>query len=169
MECPRCGSTEFTKLSLLYEQGSSTFHARSGGVGLAIGTGGADLVLGQARTKGEFQTKLSNRVSPPHKWSYWKTVTGGLIGLLVLEFILGYAHTFLGYGGNFRQQISWLGWSYVGFLVFVLGLVVSYNSRTFPKRYRAWDRSYICRRCGHVIQVEQPVSSQPDVAHEARS
>jgi hypothetical protein len=168
MECPRCTSTEFTKLSLLYEQGSSTFHARSSGLGLAIGTGGADLVLGQARTKGKIQTRLSNKVSPPRKWSYWKTVVGGLIGLLVLEFILGYVHTFLGYGGNFEQQLSWIGWSYFGFLVFLLGLAVWYNSRVFPKRYHAWDRSFMCRRCGRVVEVERSAPSQPHLAQEVR-
>lgn len=162
MECPLCTSTEFTKLSLLYEQGSSTFHARSSGLGLAIGTR-ADLVLGQARTKGEIQTRLSNNVSPPHKWSYWKTVVAGLIGFLVLEFSLGYAHTFLGYGGNFNRQLPRLLWSYVGLLVFVLGMVVWYNSRAFPKRYRIWDRSFMCRRCGHVVEVERSAPSQPQL------
>lgn len=168
MECPRCTSTEFTKLSLLYEQGSSTFHARSGGAGLAIGTGGADLVLGRARTRGEIQTKLSKRVSPPHKWSSWKVVIGGLIGLPVLEFSLGYAHTFLGYGGNFQQQLSWLGWSYFGFLFFVLGFVLWYNSLVFPRRYRAWNHSFMCRRCGHVVEVERSAPSQPHLAKEVR-
>lgn len=167
MECPRCASTEFTRLSLLYEQGSSTFHARSGGLGLAIGTG-ADLVLGHARTKAEIQTRLSNKVSPPRKWSYWKTVVAGLVGLMVLEFCLGYAHTFLGYGGNIRQQLDWLGWSYLGLLVFALGLVVWYNWRVFPRRYRAWDHSFMCRRCGHVMQVARPARSQPPVAQEGR-
>jgi hypothetical protein len=167
MECPRCTSTEFTKLSLLYEQGSSTFQSRSGGLGLAIGTG-ADLVLGQARTKGEIQTRLSNKVSPPRKWSYWKTVVSGLIGLLVLEFSLGYAHTFLGYAGNFNQQLSWIGWSYFGFLVFLLGLAVWCNSRVFPKKYHAWDRSFMCRRCGHIVEVERSAPSQPHLAQEVR-
>ena len=168
MECQQCGSTEFTKLSLINEQGSSTLDAHSGALGLAIGTGGADLVLGQARTKGEIQTKLSNRVSPPHKWSYWKTVVGGLIGLMVLEFMLGYAHTFLGYGGNFNQQLSWLVWSYLGLLVFVLGFVVWYNSRVFPKRHRIWDRSFMCRRCGHIMQVDRPAQRQTHLAQEVR-
>lgn len=168
MECLRCRSTEFTKLSLVYEQGSSTLRASSGGLGLAIGTGGADLVLGRARTKGEIRTKLATRISPPHKWSYWKSVVGGLIGLMALQFALGYAHTFLGSGGNFRQQLNWLGWSYFGFLVFVLGVVLWYNSRVFPKRYRIWDCSFMCRRCGHVFQVERPAAPQPHLIQEAR-
>jgi len=167
MECPRCTSTEFTKLSLLCDQGSSTFHARSSGLAMAIGTG-AELVLGQARTKGEIQTRLSNKVSPPRKWSFWKAVFGGLIGLLVLEFSLGYAHTFFGYGGNFSHQLGWFIWSYLGLLVFVLGLIVWYNFRAFPRRYRAWDRSFMCRRCGHVIQVEGSAQSRQRVAQEGR-
>lgn len=168
MECLQCGSTEFTKLSLIHEQGSSTLHAVSGGLGLTFGMGGADLVLGRARTRGEIQTKLSKRVSPPHKWSYWKTIVGGLIGLMVLEFALGYAHTFLGYGENFRRQLDWLAWPYIGLLGFVLGLIVWYNFQAFPRRYRAWDRSFMCRRCGHVIQVERSAQSQQPVAQEGR-
>ena len=169
MECLQCGSTDLTKLSLVYEQGSSTLHARSDGLGLAIWTGGANLVLRRARTKGEIETILSKRVSPPHKWSYWKTVVGGLIGLMVLEFTLGYAHTFLGFGGNFNRQLPWLLWSYLCLLVFVLSMVVWYNSLVFPEQYRIWDRSFMCRRCGHVIQVELITPSQPHLIQGARS
>jgi hypothetical protein len=88
IECPKCNSTEFTKLSLIHAQGFSDVEARSRGCGLLFGSGGADLAFGSFRTKGEIQTRLSQRVSPRHKWSYWKIVVGGLIGLLILEFIL---------------------------------------------------------------------------------
>ncbi len=168
IECPQCGSTELTKLSILYEQGLSMLRARSGGLGLAIGAGGADLFLGKARTKGEIQTRLSERVSPPRKCSYWKIVVGGLIGLMVLEFILGYTHTFLGYGGNFNRQLSWLVWSYLGLLIFVLAFVVWYNSWVFPKRHQIWDRSFMCGRCGHIIQVARPAQRQTHLVQEAR-
>src|SRR5579875_3444304 len=114
IECPTCGSTEFTKLSLVYAEGFSDLNASSRGWGLIVGSGGADLGFGNVRTKGQIQTRLSQRVSPPRKWSYWKILVGGLIGMLVLEFILGYIDTFLRTGGNFNQQLAWFGYAWLG-------------------------------------------------------
>lgn len=153
IECPKCNSTEFTKLSLIYASGFSNLEARSRGWGLLFGNGGADVALGSFRTKGEIQTRLSQRVSPPHKWSYWKIMVGGLIGLLIFEFILGNVDTFLRMGGNFNQQLAWLGYSYLGVVASALCVAFWYNHSVIPKRHRVWDRSFMCRRCGHVLQM----------------
>ncbi|MGH9400705.1 MAG: hypothetical protein ACRD2P_01200 [Terriglobia bacterium] len=56
IECPKCGSTEFTKLSLIHAEGLSGLNAHSCGWGLMFGSGGADLGFGKFRTKGEIQT-----------------------------------------------------------------------------------------------------------------
>lgn len=104
--CPQCGSTEFTKLSLIYADGFSNLDAQSRGWGFLVGSGGADLGFGKFRTRGAIQTRLSQKASPPRKWSYWKILFGGLIGLWVLEFFLGYIDSFLHYGGNFNQQLA---------------------------------------------------------------
>ncbi|MGH9440281.1 MAG: hypothetical protein ACRD22_21035 [Terriglobia bacterium] len=156
IECPKCGSTEFTKLSLIYAEGFSKLEARSRGWGLIVGSDGADLAFGKFRTKGQIQTKLSQKLSPPRKWSYWKIAFGGLVGLLVLEFILGYVDTFLRVGGNFNQQLAWLGYSYIGAVAFILCLAFRYNFGVFPRRYHLWDRSFMCRRCGHILELLQP-------------
>jgi hypothetical protein len=159
IQCPQCGSTEFTKLSLIYVEGFSDLEARSRGWGLFFGSGGGDLGIGRLRTKGEIQTKLSQKVSPPRKWSYWKIVIGGLIGLLILEFILGYVDTFLRTGGNFNQQLAWFGYGYLGVVAFILFLAIRYNIAVFPRRYRIWDRSFMCRSCGQIAQL--PLPSDP--------
>jgi hypothetical protein len=159
MQCPQCGSKEFTKLSLIYAEGFSDLKARSRGWGLLFGSGGADFGLGTFRTKGEIQTRLSQRVSPPHKWSYWKIVVGGLIGLLILEFALGYLDTFLRVGGNFNQQLAWFGYGYLAVIAFIFLLACRYNFAVFPRRYRVWDRSFMCRSCGHIAQL--PLPSDP--------
>jgi hypothetical protein len=156
VECPECGSTQFTKLSLVYAQGFSELKARSRGWGLVFGSGGADLALGSVRTKGEIQTRLSQSVSPPRKWSYGKIVFGGLTGLLVLEFILGYVDTFLHTGGNFNDQFAWFGYGYLGAIVLILFLAFRYNFVVFPRRRRIWSRSFMCRSCGHIAQFDRP-------------
>ncbi|HEV2500729.1 MAG TPA: hypothetical protein VGY31_14220 [Terriglobia bacterium] len=156
VECPQCGSNEFTKLSLVYAQGFSNLEARSRGWGLIFGSGGADLGFGKFRTKGEIQTRLSQNVSPPRKWSCWKILFWGLIGLMVLEFILGYADSFLRIGGNFNQQLAWFGYSYLGVVAFILCLAFRYNFSVFPRRFRFWNRSFMCRRCGHILRLPTP-------------
>jgi hypothetical protein len=159
VECPMCGSTQFRKVSLVYAEGFSDLDARSRGWGLFFGSGGADLAIGSFRTKGEIQTRLSQRVSPPRKWSYWKIIFGGLIGLLILEFVLGYVDTFLRPGGNFNQQLAWFGYGYLSLVALILILAFRYNIGVFPKRYRLWDRSFMCRSCGYIAQLS--LSSNP--------
>lgn len=156
IECPQCGSNEFTKLSLVCAQGFSNLEARSRGWGLMFGNGGADLGFGKFRTKGEIQTRLSQKVSPPSKWSYWKILFWGLIGLLVLEFILGYVDTFLRVSRNFDQQLTWFGYGYLGVVAFILCLAVRHNFSVFPRHFHMWNRSFMCRRCGHVLQLPEP-------------
>ncbi|MGH9396245.1 MAG: hypothetical protein ACRD18_05280 [Terriglobia bacterium] len=156
IECPKCGSTEFTKLSLIYAEGLYDLNTRSRSWGLVFRSGGPDLAFGKITTQGEIQTRLSQKISPPCKRSYWKIVFGGLVGLLVLEFILGYVDTFLRAGGNFSHQLAWFGYSYVGVVTFILCLAFRYNIAVFPNRYRLWDQSFMCRRCGHVLQLPKP-------------
>lgn len=155
IECPQCGSTEFTKVSLIYAEGFSDLEAHSRGWGLMVGGGGADLGFGKFRTKGEIQTKLSQQVSPPCKWFYWKILFGGLIGLLILEFMLGYVDTFLRVGGNFNQQLAWFGYAWLGIVAFVLCVAFRHNVWTVPKRRHIWNRSFMCRCCGHVLQLPE--------------
>jgi hypothetical protein len=157
VECPKCGSMEFTKVSMVYAEGISNLEARSRGWGLLFGSGGADLGFGSFRTRGEVQTRLSQKLSPPRKWYYWKIVFGGLIGLLVLEFILGYVDTFLRAGGDFNHQLAWFGYGYLGVLALVVVLAFRYNIAVFPKRHRVWDRSFMCRSCGHIAQISPPL------------
>lgn len=153
IECPTCESTEFTKLSLIYAEGLSDLNARSRGWGLLFGGGGADIALGSIRTKGEIQTRLSKSSSPPRKWSYWKIAFGGLIGLLVLEFTLGYVDTLLRVSGDFNQQLAWLGYGWLGVFTFLFCLAGRHNFGIYPRRYRIWERSVMCRCCGYVLQL----------------
>ena len=87
MECSVCQSTNLVKVSLAYEQGLSEYKGRSRSHGLSLGTGGLGLWGGRAKTTGTFQTRLSARLSPPTKRSYWKTFKWWLAGLFILWFV----------------------------------------------------------------------------------
>ncbi len=146
---------EFRKLSLMYAEGVSDLKARSRGWGVLVGSGVADVGFGKFTTKGEIQSRLSQKVSPPHKWSYWKIIFGCLVGLLVLEFILGYVDTVLRSGANFSQQLAWFGYGWLATIAFILFLAFRHNIWTVPNRRRLWDRSFMCHRCGHIVQRPQ--------------
>ena len=62
MDCSICQSTNLVKVSLAYEQGLSEYKGRSRSSGLSLGTGGLGLWGGRAKTKGTFQTRLSERL-----------------------------------------------------------------------------------------------------------
>ena len=169
IECPKCGSMEFKKLSLVYVEGLSDLKARSRGWGVLVGSSGTNLGFEKFTTTGEIQSRLSQQVSPPHKRSYWKIVFGGLVGLLVLEFMLGYMDMFLRASGTFNQQLTWFGYSWLGILVFILGVTFRHNVWTVPKGYRAWDRSFMCRLCGGILKYPQPEGDDHDRRHKGKS
>ncbi|MGH9395679.1 MAG: hypothetical protein ACRD18_02350 [Terriglobia bacterium] len=151
------------KLSLIHAEGFSDLKARSRGWGLLMGSGGADLGFGKFRTTGKIQTRLSQKVSPPRKWSYWKIIFGGLIGLLVLEFVLGYVDTFLPAGGNFNHQLAWFGYTWLGAVAFVLCVTFRHNIWTVPQLCRRWDRSFMCRCCGNIVPQAEQADCAPNV------
>jgi hypothetical protein len=153
MECSVCHSTNLVKVSLAYEQGLSDYQGQSRSRGLFAGTGGLGLWGGRTTSTGTSQTRLSARLSPPTKWSYWTTLKVWFAGLLVLWFVgiaLTPANTYK--AKEFIHEFTWAVDAYMGALVFFGWLVWRYNRRVFPVRRRSWDRSFLCRRCGEIAQ-----------------
>jgi hypothetical protein len=152
MECSECGSTEFTRLALVYAQGFSELKARSRGWGLGLALEGPVLGFGRARTQGSLQTKLSQVASPPRKKSYWKIIKwGSLISAMVWWGLL-YLTALPGGPKTLRNLFPWIEYFNAGLFILALGLTCRYNGFIFPKRYASWDRSFMCRRCGNVAQ-----------------
>jgi len=154
MECSVCHSTNLVKVSLAYEQGFSDYQGNSRSRGLSLGTGGAGLWRGWTRSTGTLQNRLSSRLNPPRKWSYWTTLKLWIAGLIVL-WSVGVAFTPAGArkADEFIRDFSWGLDAYVGLLVFLGWFVWRYNHRIFPVRRRNWDRSFLCRRCGNTVLI----------------
>jgi hypothetical protein len=157
--CPQCGSREFRKLSLVYAEGFSKLKMW----GILAGTGGGDLAFGRFRTKGGVQTALSRKVAPPAKMSYWKILRWSFVGLFILVFSIGYTDTFLLRGRSFQLQFGWILYPYLWTVLFILCFAFWCNRRVVPRRYRLWDRSFMCCSCGHILQIAEP-SDSPDRA-----
>ena len=156
MECPVCHSTNLVKVSLAYEQGLSGYQGQSRSRGLVLGTGGLGFWGGRTMSTGTSQARLSARLSPPSRWSYWTTLKVWLAGLLVLCFVGGTLTPENAYKAReFIHELTWALDAYSGALVFAGWLVWRYNRRIFPVKRRNWDHSFLCRRCGEIAQHAQ--------------
>jgi hypothetical protein len=151
MECSVCKSTNLVKVSLAYEQGLSEYMGRSRSGGLSLGTGGLGVWGGRAKTTGTFQTRLSERLSPPAKRSYWKTFKWWLAGLIILWFVGTAVQENAHNVKEFSRAFDWAMDAYAAALVFLWCLIWRYNHRVFPVQRRRWDCSFMCRRCGDIL------------------
>ena len=154
MESSVCHSTNLVKVSLAYEQGLSDYKGQSRSRGLFAGTGGLGLWGGRTTTTGTSQSRLSARLSPPTKWSYWTTLKVWFAGLIVLCFVGGALMPVNALKAkDFVRELGWGLDAYVGLLISFGWLVWRYNRRVFPARRRNWDHSFLCRRCGNTLLI----------------
>jgi hypothetical protein len=150
-QCPNCHSTDTVKLPLVYSAGISEIRWRSRIRGLAFGASGFMLGFGRQRSSGAIQTQLSRIASPPQKKRYRYYVVAWILGfyfaLWVAVFLKSAAPSNT---AHLHQQFALFSWGYCGFLVCMLGILWHYNLRLYPERYREWQRSLMCRRCGKI-------------------
>ncbi len=155
LQCPRCKSTDLKRVSLAYQEGLYRVDTRTRLSGVLIGSGGPDMVVGAARTKGVRQTELSMRLSPPSKWSYLKLIAwGGIISVVALVAYVNHVMASPPPVSVLPVQIYAVLFS--GAFIFLFILFWRHNRSTYPREYAQWDRSFICERCGAVSQHELP-------------
>ncbi len=151
LRCQKCNSTDLKKVSLVYEEGLLRSDAHTRIRGVLVGSGGPDVVVGSAATKGTHQSALSKRLSPPKKWSYLKLV----VWFAVVSFIalVVYIQSVMG-SSSTASALPVKLYGLIASCVFAL-LAFStwrHNRSTVPRRYAEWDRSFVCERCGAVSQ-----------------
>lgn len=120
MECSACHSTNLVKVSLAYEQGLSELQGQSRLSGISLATSGLGFWTGRARTTGTLQTRVSARLSPPTKMSYWKTTLWWVLGLLALWFVgIALMPASPQRAHEFSRTFAWVADAYAGALVFL--------------------------------------------------
>jgi hypothetical protein len=140
--CPKCGSDNICKLSLIHRKGI----ARSSSLGI---TSRGSLIDISTRT----QTAVSEAVRPPTKpfFSFLRNLAIGVVFSLI-----GFAILFLLQGGitglNLRENVNlWLAIIYWLFVAFLVVKVIIINSYRDVVKYRSdiirWRNSYQCQRC----------------------
>jgi hypothetical protein len=113
------------------------------------------MIVGKARTRGFRQTELSNRLSPPAKWSYLKLVAwAGIISGAALVAYVNHVMASPPPVSVLPVQI-YSALCSVAF-IFLFVLFWRHNRSTYPRKYAQWKRSFICERCGAVSQHELP-------------
>src|SRR5882672_4806370 len=74
LRCPKCSSTDLKKVSLAYQDGLFHVDTRTRMLGFLFASGGTDVMVGRATTRGVQQSALSKSLVPPTKWSYLKLI-----------------------------------------------------------------------------------------------
>ena len=150
LDCPACQSRQTKRLAVVYEQGLSTINAASNTTGLGLGSGGLGVGIARSKTRGVSQTVQSKKAAPPEKMGYAKP--------LLLVFVLyAFLNIFDSLGANVANILA-AGWLCAS--VACIAIISNYNSKTWPPLKAAWDRTYLCTRCGHMFTVNE------DPAHD---
>ncbi len=143
MICPSCQSSDVKKVSLVHATGLYESRARIAGWFL----GGADgLLIG--RYRGASQSRLSKMVGPPMRLPYVSPVILWLVGFFLVMAFAG------------RGRLSWmtafLCVAYIFLLPAYLLGATFYNLLVRPRKYRRWETTFLCQRCGAVTEAGPP-------------
>lgn len=149
LQCPKCGSTDLRKVSLVYQDGLSHTKAKGRHVGFLFGGPGPAIVTGTSVKRGMLQSELSKSLKPPAKWSYAKLVAGSF--LLTCAALFAY----IVFASASAPPVSTLPVKLYVFLApvaFVLLTVLfwRHNHLVYPRLFAEWDRSFLCQRCGTI-------------------
>ena len=121
----------------------------------AVGLGGSgpDLVIGKSTTRALHQSVLSQRLSPPVKWSYRKLTLWWELMFLSIGWIIFYINTI---AGNSSAVLSppLIRFSLLSAATFLLLLVLfwRHNQSAYKRRYSQWERSFLRQRCGTLTE-----------------
>jgi len=152
LRCPKCNSTDLTKVSLAYQEGLHRTNARTLLSAALVGGNGPDLVVGRATTQASHQSALSKQLSPPAKWSYLKVGSWFVLVFLCVGWIVFYVNTVATNSSSVSSlPLTFFTLISAAIFAFLLFLVWKHNS-TYKKRFAEWDGTFICSRCGTVSQ-----------------
>ena len=151
LRCPKCNSTDLKKVSLAYEEGLFRSEGRTRLRAVAVGSGGPDLVVGRAATRGTGQSALSKKLTPPVKWSYLKVIGWSVLVFLFAGWLVFYVNTVTTKATTVSSApLTLFALASGAIFALLLFLVWRHNHATYQARIAEWDRSFICQRCGAV-------------------
>lgn len=132
MSCPDCGSDDWKKASLVYQEGLINIDTATNSLGFGVGGGHLGVGLGRGKTKGVHQTELSKRAELPSDSS-------ARIG-----FVCGAAVTaILGLFTSFWWLLT---------VLCIVGAFVTWSAGADAraKEIELYNKTRVCQRCGHI-------------------
>lgn len=157
--CPNCKSENVQKLSVAYADGMVNTKSNSTILGTTFG---GNAVTGVSFSNSVSQSELSKLVAPPEKQSVFKCSAGGLgatknaltIDAILAAVVACAAPSVLGvYIGSVISIVCMI---YLA--VKVIPKHFAYQKeldRKYEEDKAAWDRSYICLRCGTIYDPKK--------------
>jgi hypothetical protein len=153
LRCPKCNSTDLKKVSLAYEEGLFRSEGRTRLRAVAVGSGGPDLVVGRATTRGTGQSSISKKLTPPVKWSYLKVIGWSVLLFVCVGWLVFYVNTVTTNATTVSSApLTLFALIYGAIFALLLFLVWRHNHSSYQTQYARWDKSFICERCGTVSQ-----------------
>ena len=151
LRCPKCSSTDLKKVSLAYQEGLFRVDTRTRMLGFLFASGGSDVMVGRATTRGVQQTALSKSLIPPAKWSYLKLILwSAAISFVALIAYIRVVMTSPPPVSSLPVKIYFAVAPLV--FIFVFFSIWRHNHSSYRQKYSEWNDSYICERCGTVSQ-----------------
>ncbi len=153
MQCPKCKSEDAVKLSVVHAAGLSDIQAHTRSHGWAVGDIGLLFGFASAKTTGASQTQLSQQAAPPRKKRYRYVILAWLIGLAIGSwFILVIDAPTANLDSHTLSQIHWFAFPFSAVILLMLTVLWRFNHIILPRRRDIWNRSFMCRCCGHIFQ-----------------
>jgi hypothetical protein len=149
LRCPKCSSTDLKKVSLAYQEGLFHVDTRTRMLGLLFASGGPDVLVGRATTRGVQQTALSKSLVPPAKWSYLKLILWS--AAISFVSLVAYVRVVMTSPPPVSSLPVKIYFAVAPLLFLVLFVSIwRHNHSTYRRQYNEWDHSFICQRCGGV-------------------
>jgi hypothetical protein len=137
-------------MSVIYEAGTADSDQQGGFAGTAFGGSGIHSISGGYRSKGRIETRLAQRVAPPHLDSP---------GDYYIRVAILVSLTCLGLAAVCGLLIYW-GLPIPILLIFMVGFALWaiakrekenrwYQTHIYQPQLEQWKQSYYCLRCGH--------------------
>src|SRR5437667_10410948 len=144
LRCPKCNSTDLKKVSLAYEEGLFRSEGRTRLRAVAVGSGGPDLVVGRATTRGTGQSALSKKLTPPVKWSYLKVIGWSVLVFVCVGWLVFYVNTITTNATTVSSAPLTVFASISGIVfLLLLFLVWRHNHSTHKLKYDEWNTSFV--------------------------
>ena len=141
MNCPKCGSSDIRKRSVVFQEGTTCGHTETPG----------------GKLKHFSQTPLAAACAPPERPA-GGALRAGLTGAGIGFFAWAAYKAVLA----LKLSFHWALWSMAGgfFIllgavrVFWYGLLGKKKEAKYHELYAAWERSWICLKCGEIFTEE---------------